>query len=160
MWAVDEVEVVATSSIERVYRESGDRLWWSLLAFTGDPEAASDAVAEAFARALSAADEIREPRAWVWKVAFRVATTELRRSRRDVGGSEDRPYEMDVTTIAVTQALSRLSTRQRAVIVLYYLEGRPANDIADVLGMSAATVSVHLHRARRNLRSILGDDDA
>jgi RNA polymerase sigma-70 factor (ECF subfamily) len=56
-------------------------------------------------------------------------------------------------------ALDRLSPNQRAVFVLFYLEDRPAKEIAGVLGMSAATVSVHLHRARRRLHAILGDDD-
>jgi RNA polymerase sigma-70 factor (ECF subfamily) len=56
-------------------------------------------------------------------------------------------------------ALERLSPNQRAVFVLFYLEGRPAKEIAGLLDMSAATVSVHLHRARRRLRTILGDDD-
>ena len=38
--------------LERIYREQGERMWRSLLAFSGDPEISSDAVAEAFAQAL------------------------------------------------------------------------------------------------------------
>jgi hypothetical protein len=33
------------SEIERLYRRDGARLWWSLAAFTGDRDVASDAVA-------------------------------------------------------------------------------------------------------------------
>ena len=33
--------------LERLYREQGDRMWRAVLAFAGDPEVASDAVAEA-----------------------------------------------------------------------------------------------------------------
>jgi RNA polymerase sigma-70 factor (ECF subfamily) len=57
-------------------------------------------------------------------------------------------------------ALKRLPPKQRAVFVLFYLEDRPTTEIADLLGVAPATVSVHLHRARRKLRTILGDDDA
>jgi DNA-directed RNA polymerase specialized sigma24 family protein len=39
--------------LERLYREQGDRMWRAVLAFAGDPEVAKDAVAEAFAQALS-----------------------------------------------------------------------------------------------------------
>src|SRR6478672_4298952 len=67
---VDDVQVTEASDIERLYREAGDRLWWALLAYTGDREAASDAAAEAFARALGSVDSIRDPAAWVWRVAF------------------------------------------------------------------------------------------
>jgi RNA polymerase sigma factor (sigma-70 family) len=66
---------------------------------------------------------------------------------------------MDERALAVIVALGRLSRRQRAVFVLFYLDERPTSEIAELLSMSAATVSVHLHRARRRLRTILGEDD-
>jgi RNA polymerase sigma-70 factor (ECF subfamily) len=154
---VDDLQVTGVSDLERLYRESGDRLWWALFAYAGDREVASDAAAEAFARAL-ASPEIRDPAAWVWRVAFRVATAELR-GRRRRGTSQEASYEMDERALAVIVALDRLSRRQRAVLVLFYLDDRPTSEIAELLSMSAATVSVHLHRARRRLRTILGDDD-
>ena len=46
---------------EGLYREHGDRLWRSLLLFTGRPEIASDAAAEAFAQAIRRGDQIRDP---------------------------------------------------------------------------------------------------
>jgi RNA polymerase sigma factor (sigma-70 family) len=154
---VHDERVTESSEIERVYRETGDRLWWALLAYTGDRELASDAVAEAFARALDNVGTIRNPSAWVWKVAFRVATTQLRAPR----GALEREvaYEMDERAVDVMLALKRLTARQRAVFVLFYLDDRPTAEIAGLLGMSKATVSVHLHRARRSLREILGDHD-
>ena len=76
------MQVTEASDVEQVYRDSGRRLWWALLAYTGDPEIASDATAEAFARALSAVETIRDPAGWIWRVAFRVATAELGNARR------------------------------------------------------------------------------
>jgi len=67
--------------------------------------------------------------------------------------------DIDEQAIDVMVALSRLSPRQRAVLVLFYLEDRTTKQIAQTLAMSPATVSVHLHRARRELRTILGDED-
>ena len=155
---MDDVQVTEASDIERLYREAGDRLWWALLAYTGDREAASDAAAEAFARALGSVDSIRDPAAWVWRVAFRVATANLRQDRPAALDSET-TYEIDEQATAVVLALDALSARQRAVFVLFYLDDRPTKQIAELLGMSPATVSVHLHRARRRLRSILEDHD-
>jgi RNA polymerase sigma factor (sigma-70 family) len=155
---VDDVRVTETSEIERVYREAGDRLWWALLAYSGDREIASDATAEAFARALGTTGTIRDPAAWVWRVAFRVATQLMRTAHRspvELEGS----YEMDHGAIDVILALKQLPRRQRAVFVLFYLEDRSTAQIAELLGMASATVSVHLHRARRRLRGILGDRD-
>jgi RNA polymerase sigma-70 factor (ECF subfamily) len=155
---VDDVRVTEASEIERVYREVGDRLWWALLAYTGDREIASDAVAEAFARALGAPETIRDPAAWVWRVAFRVATKLLRAPRASATDRES-SYEMDEGAVDVIRALRRLPDRQRAVFVLYYLDDQPTERIAERLGMASATVAVHLHRARRRLRDLLGDDD-
>ena len=152
------MRVTEASEIERVYREVGNRLWWALLAYTGDREMASDAAAEAFARALAAPDTIRDPAAWVWRVAFRVATTLLRAP--NTTDDREASYEIDDRAADVMLALKELPQKQRAVFVLFYLEDRPAAEIAELLEMAPATVSVHLHRARRKLRTILGDDDA
>lgn len=40
--------------IERVYREQGDRIYHAVPGYTGDPDVAREAVAEAFARAIGA----------------------------------------------------------------------------------------------------------
>ncbi len=152
------MRVTEASEIERVYREVADRLWWALLAYTGDRELASDAAAEAFARAVGAAETIRDPAAWVWRVAFRVATASLR-APKPTGREPEGSYELDEGAMDVIQALKRLPDRQRAVFVLFYLDDQPTARIAELFGMAPATVSVHLHRARRRLRGILGDDD-
>ena len=56
-------------------------------------------------------------------------------------------------------ALRRLSPNQRAAVVLHYDEGLKTREIAGVLGMSSATVKVHLHRGRKRLRELLGSDE-
>ena len=156
---MDGVQPTDASGIEHVYKETGNRLWWALLGYTGDPEIASDATAEAFARALGAADKIRDPAAWIWRVAFRVATAHLLEARRSYLDPKA-SYEMDQQALGVVVALRQLTHCQRAVFVLFYLDDRPRNQIAELLGMAPATVSVHLHRARHKLRAILGGDDA
>ena len=151
---------MTTSSIERVYRNEGERLWWALLAYTGDREVSSDAVAEAFARALASVDSIREPSPWIWRVAFRVATAQLRADRREHELRLDTFDGVDGTAAEVILAIRRLPERQRAVIALYYLDDRSPREIASLLGIATATVSVHLHGARARLRSILEAEDA
>lgn len=145
--------------IERLYKEDGNRLWWALLGYTGDPDIASDAAAEAFARALNAVDSIVHPAGWVWRVAFRVATAELRQASRRRDPAEHGSYDLDDGVLQVTIALRQLTPRQRAAFVLFYLDDRTTEQVAAILGMAPATVSVHLHRARERLRAVLGGDD-
>jgi hypothetical protein len=64
--------------LELVYRDHGARLWRAVFAFAGDRQIADDAIAEAFAQALRRGNELRDPLAWIWRVAFRVAAGELK----------------------------------------------------------------------------------
>ncbi|MEO8423875.1 MAG: hypothetical protein ABI595_08180 [Actinomycetota bacterium] len=59
---------------ERVFRDDGPGLWRAIYAYTGGRrDIADDAVAEAFARAIAHAGSIRDPIAWVYRTAFRIA---------------------------------------------------------------------------------------
>ena len=52
-------------------------------------------------------------------------------------------------------AVNHLSDRQRAVVVLSQFQGHTTGEISQVLGLSEATVRVHLFRAIRSLRKLL-----
>ena len=50
-------------SVEALYRDDADRLWRAVCAFAGDPDIASEAVAEAYAQALRRGPAVRDPAA-------------------------------------------------------------------------------------------------
>jgi len=153
------VTPTAEAELEHLWREEGQRLWRAVSAYAGDPEIANDAVAEAFAQALSRSSEIREPLPWLWRTAFRIATKELRRRRRrhpvPVLGS----YEMPEPLVETLRALRQLPARQRAAVVLHDYADRPTNEVAEILGVAPATVRVHLSHGRARLREILKEQD-
>jgi RNA polymerase sigma-70 factor, ECF subfamily len=154
------VLVTARQDLELLYVEHGNRLWWALVAFSGDREIASDAEAEAFAQALRRGDAIRDPLAWIWKAAFRIAAGELQERGRVVQAASEPSYELPESAAEVAAALRQLPARQRAAVVLHYYADRPIREIAAILGTSPSTVAVHLHRGRNRLRDLLGDNDA
>ena len=55
------------------------------------------------------------------------------------------------------EAVADLPPRDREVVVLYYLEGRPIAEVSEALGVSPGAVEVRLHRARGKLRESLSD---
>ncbi len=148
-------------ALARVYREQGAKLWRSLLAYTGDREMASDAMAEALAQALGRGDAVQSPERWVWRAAFRIAAGELRNRSRHVqiSSMDSTPYEMPEPAVDLIRALARLSPNQRAVAVLHLYADYRTRDVARILGISQTTVRVHLSQARRRLRMLLEDED-
>jgi DNA-directed RNA polymerase specialized sigma24 family protein len=86
-----------TAEIEDVYRRAGAKLWRSVLAYSADPDLASDAVAEAFAQALARGDAVRDVERWVWRAGFKIAAGELHRKRHSRGRTLlERTYEIGV----------------------------------------------------------------
>jgi DNA-directed RNA polymerase specialized sigma24 family protein len=60
----------------------------------------------------------------------------------------------------LTAAIRSLPAQQRAVVVLFYLEDRPMEEIAEITGCSVSTGWVHLHRARKRLGTLLAEEVA
>jgi RNA polymerase sigma-70 factor, ECF subfamily len=158
---VQDASVTTTDAdeLERVYRAERDKLWRSLLGFTGSPEMASDAMAEAFAQALRHDGELRRPDRWIWKAAFRIAAGELKERSRSGGQLPEMTYEMEEPARELIAALARLSPKQRLAVVLHDAAGYSAPEVAALIGSTAPAVRVHLVRARRRLRELLEGGD-
>jgi RNA polymerase sigma-70 factor (ECF subfamily) len=145
---------------ETAYRQDGPRLWRALVVFTADRELASDALAEAFAQALAGGDRVRDPAAWTWRVAFRIAAGALKERRRmDDLGMPDRSYDVPEPLWDVFDALAKLTPNQRLAVVLHDYADRSTDEVAAILGASRATVHVHLSQGRRRLRRLLEAED-
>jgi RNA polymerase sigma-70 factor (ECF subfamily) len=146
--------------LERVYEREGARLWRAVYLYAADREVASDAVAEAFAQALRRGSDLHSPERWAWRAAFKIAAGELKRRRNEGGSLTDARYEVADETAELLVALPRLSPKQRASIILHYHAGYSLKEVADIIGSTPAAVGVHLHRGRKRLRELLGDEDA
>lgn len=139
----------------RIYR-------WAIIQ-TGSPDDAEDLTQETLMRAAkSLRDFAFKAQFMTWlhtivrsTAADRRRTTRRRQSlieRHDVRAVTRQP-ESSVGLMTVVQgSLGALSGRQREVFDLVDLQGRSSAEAAALLGVSAATVRVHLLRARRQLR--------
>jgi RNA polymerase sigma-70 factor (ECF subfamily) len=145
------------ADVERIYRQHGHRMWCSVLAFAGDPEVASDAIAEAFAQVLRRGDAVRDPERWLWRAVFAIASGELKERRRRMAKQPEESYEMDEPTTELVRALAELSEKQRVAVVLHHAGGYPLKEVAAILGSTTAAVKVHCLRARRRLRQLLAE---
>lgn len=154
------VDTSRRGELERLYRDQRDRMWRAVLAFSGDPDVASDAVAEAFAQALHRGEAIRSAERWLWRAVFRIAAGELKRRRHGDVDHIESTYEMDESAHDLIDALAQLPEKQRAAIVLHHAIGYSAKEIAPVIGSTAPSVHVLLSRGRKRLRELLDVEDA
>ena len=129
-----EAEDLVQASLVRLYRA------WPRLDVTSS--------ADAYLRKII----VNTRRSW-WRSRWRQETPVASVPDVWTEGFEDR-YALGAL---VRAALAELPRRQRAVLVLRYVEDLSEASIAELLGCSAGTVKTHAHRGLRALRSSLGD---
>ena len=84
------------------------------------------------------------------------------RLRRPVLSLEELPetaWSGDRAAAELWEAVARLPEKLRTAVHLHYAEGYGTDEIAAMLGCPAATVRTRLHRARAQLKEILGGTD-
>ena len=147
-----------SQSVEALYRHDADHLWRAVRAFAGDPDIASEAVAEAYAQALRRGPVVRDAAAWIWRAAFRIAAGALKARRCDDGPPSDRGEHFDrYEDSDLHAALRRLPDAQRAAVILFYYADLPTPEIATRLGSNGLAVRANLTRGRRRLHALLDD---
>jgi RNA polymerase sigma-70 factor (sigma-E family) len=131
------------------------------VALTGDRHSAEDLLQDVLARVYLAWPRVEDPDAYARRALVNAATSRWRRlgrrpevplaehaavvdPARGLGLVEDRSL--------VVQALQRLPARQRAVLVLRYLEDCTERQAADALGVSVGTIKSQSARALARLR--------
>ena len=102
-------------------------------------------------------------KAWLIRATLnRCADLHRFRLRRPVLALEEIPdmaASGDPKDAELWDAVARLPEKLRTAVHLHYAEGYSTEEIAALLGIPAATVRTRLHRARRQLKDLLGGID-
>jgi len=153
-----------------VYREHADFVWRSLQHLGVRDADLEDLLQEVFLvvhRKLGGFDGRSRVTTWLFGICLRVAARHRRRAffrfehstvdvpeRADPSTPEDHVVDARQRRV-LERALSRLSLDQRAVFVLFELEGRTCQEIAELVSAPLGTVHSRLHHARHHVRSTL-----
>jgi RNA polymerase sigma-70 factor (sigma-E family) len=131
---------------------------------TCDPQRAEDLVQEALIRTHRAWRRLHDgnPDAYTRKVMYHLQISWWRRARAIEVPLDDLPesqmrwrlHDSHDTRIALKAALTRLTPKQRAVIVLRFFEDLTEVDTAALLGVTVGTVKSQTAKALARLRSI------
>jgi RNA polymerase sigma-70 factor (ECF subfamily) len=131
-----------------------------------DHQLAQDIAQEAFIelhRKWATVRSYERPDLWVRLIALRraqrEAAREVRRRRLEQASAPPKTHDgLELPDPALAAAIRSLPPQQRAVVALFYLEDRPMEEVAHLIGCSTATAYVHLHRARKRLATLLGEE--
>ena len=151
-----------------------DRLFNTLLRFTGSRHDASDLVQDAFIQALVKLDTFRGDArfyTWLYRIAMNLSLSQ-RRKRRPVASVDvakervgDEPMDegqgpqqelLEVERAEIVQrALLSVGDEHRQILLLREMEGCSYDQIGEILGLPVGTVRSRLFRARAQLKEQL-----
>ena len=141
---------------------------YSVLTNAADAE---DVAQDAFLRAYRKYDRLRDPgkfRAWVSRIAFRLALNRRRGRHRQL--ARDTAWHVERTSPVadgdrqaidhvflgqLRAEIDRLPEKLRAVLLLSAVEGMEAREVAAVLEIPVGTVRSRLHLARKRLLEVM-----
>jgi RNA polymerase sigma-70 factor (ECF subfamily) len=145
------------------HEHDGRALWSYAYRVTGKAADADDIVQDAFCRLLQAdvaglsSEDLRR---YLFRIASNLIADRWRRSVREGSwlgrlrgepvAQLDREYDD-----SVSREFATLTSRERALLWLAYVEGESHQEIAAALGLSRGSIKVLLSRARGKLRDLL-----
>lgn len=107
---------------------------------------------------------------WVYRIAYNTAISETRKKKYEFLAIEEATID-NVSEEEVAEALGRSDTSEqmnrldaalaklppdeRGIILLFYIEDKTIDDMAQITGLTPANIKVKLHRIRKKLFVIL-----
>ena len=165
-------------------RRYQNRVYKLIYRMVRDRELAKDLTQDALVKAFSELASYRPEfkfSAWILKIANNLALDDFKRSRIESVPLEYAPFDsaprkLSANPLALAErsdstprrarrrvrkralelAIERLREDYRQCIILRDIEGRSYEDIAEILGLPVGTVGSHVHRARKELKAMLG----
>lgn len=148
-----------------------------------DRELAEDLAQETFIKVLNALDKY-DPSykfsSWIFKIAHNATVDHIRKKELDTLSLDGSPHartqeQAEATSLTpadtsldpeqytqsqeigseIEAAISELRPQYREAILLWHVEGRPYDEIADIMDLPLGTVKTYIHRGRNELRKKL-----
>jgi RNA polymerase sigma-70 factor (ECF subfamily) len=146
------------------------RIFLQIYRIVGNIHDAQDLTQEAFIKALQRQDQLKDEQKaahWLSRIATNTALDFLRRHGRvafcEITEAPESHAETPEASVLrseqrdwLASALERLTSRERAALVLRDMEDLPAEEVARRLDCSKATVRSHIANARIKLRKFAG----
>lgn len=165
--------------LEQCIAEYGADIYSFCCSLTGSRQEADDLYQETFLRAVekkNILDTAGNPKSYLLSVAARLWKNQRRKAawRKRIAdvepagmeqagnavegideNSPERQLVREEMRMAVRNAVGMLPDKMKVTVLLYYMEERSVEQIADILGIPRGTVKSRLHQARKILEKEL-----
>ena len=132
----------------------------------GDYALADDVAQETFIRAYRSLAKYRGTgkfSSWLYRIAYNLFISHIRKKREYTTSSEDNPIEGEVAPqtervqlkLDLAQAMKQLKEQERAAISLCYQKGLSHEEAAEALNCPIGTVKTNILRGKNKLRIFL-----
>lgn len=157
-------------AFETLYDLHKSSIYRTAVVITGDRMTAEEILQETFLRAFKHIHRIHEGVSlapWLYRIAVNLAYDLTARQKRGLkminhlverllhapsGLTPEQKIEEQELQSIIYESINQLEFKQRATLVLFYLQDFNLNEIAEIMDCPAGTVKSRLYYARENLR--------
>ena len=122
-------------------------------------------------RQLSSFKEESSFSTWIYRIATNTALSAARKKKHATINIEDNAHgdipdelldealdnDSEEQLQRLSEAIDRLDAEERALITLYYMNERPIEEVATIMGLTQSNVKTKLYRTRKKLYLLLND---
>ena len=150
--------ISVSDSLSEIFSDHYQSVYRLALSLSGNHADAEDIAQEVFVAIIGALPKFRgdaKLSTWIYRIALRVGNRWLARR----GGVAELPVTLAATDqsipIDLINALRKLPTDLRIIVLLVSIEGLSHEEAAEVLAVPTGTVASRLHYARKRLVKLL-----
>jgi len=175
---VERLKKGDAKALDELYRRHREAAYGIAYRLVGSREDALEAVQESFIHVMRGIQTFRGQssfRTWLYRIVTHAALDYRRWRALRVADSLDTDTSTEPAALAtdrspqdaaadrdlgaaIDKALSNISEKNRAALILYAIEGMSYKEVAEVLGISIGTVMSRIFNARQRLRELLATE--
>lgn len=145
---------------ERMLIDNYDKYYRLAYSYVKNEQDALDIVQESAYRVIRDLDKLKERKylsTWIYRIVINTAIDTLRKKKRETVSYEDIEivHEDQYKEEDPLEILNVLEDKDRALVILKYLEDWKLEEISEALDMNISTVKSRLYRALKKLKVIL-----
>lgn len=165
------VEKQENRYFELLYERYADKVYRKCLSFVKDPARAEDFTHDIFLKLITSLPSYKETArfsTWLYSITYNYCVDKVRTVKKlaedeldeefDLEDPEDDTELREIEAQRLRKALDKVSTDEKAILLMKYQEDLSIKEIADLFGVSESAVKMRLLRAKEKVKKIFMDN--